>query len=349
MRTPQPIDLSASKVWPVASRPALSVMTPVLFGRYVAGRRGRRQVDQVTAHVGVASSWWMALERGEFVPTHKQLVTIERALRACDAADDRVPEVFAELDASPWGDRARALRSESGLPAPAPVVNAQTESANLIPAVAEISYRSRQLVATPLAFAVVGGYVVWCLQRGAKMSPSFEVPPSDLVAFVASVVAVCVVAFGASVDRALATAARKLRTGAASDCHAQLLDSRRKNGLDGDDRAGWCMPSALAHLTLETRSLVAELGLSLDRTERLVAVCCALVAVIVPTAVVDGFVSGWSVGVVAYVLVVAVLGALVRTLRSKVAVEGRRLQTALAKGLGLAADKGTHAERVVGS
>lgn len=345
----QPIDLSASQAWPVASRPALSVMTPVLFGRYVAGRRGIREVDQVTAHVGVASSWWMALERGEFVPTHKQLVTIERALRACDAAEDRVPEVFAELDSTPWSALARELRLQSGLPAPGPVVNVETESANLIPVVAEISYRNRQLVATPLALAVAGGYLIWCLQRGAKTSPSLELPPSDLVAFVASVIAIFVVAFGAAVDRTLALMAQKLRGDAAAVCHAELLESRRKNGLDGDDRAGWCMPSALAHLTVETRSLAAELGVSLDRTERLAAVCWVLTFVTVPVAVIDGLVSGWSVGAVAYVAALGVLGALARTLGSKVRVEGQRLQKALAKGLGLAADKGTHAERVLGN
>ena len=53
-------------------------------------------------------------------------------------------------------------------------------------------------MAAPIALAVVGSYLIWCLWRGPLTSPSFEVPPSDLVAFVASAIALTVVAFGDS-------------------------------------------------------------------------------------------------------------------------------------------------------
>lgn len=348
MGSAQQIDLSDASVWPVAPRPALSVMTPVLFGRYVAARRGACDVAQVTARLEMATSWWMALERGEVVPTHKQLVTIERGLRAVDRADDRVPEIFAELEAAPWGQRATELRRSAGLPAPTPVVNSETEAANLIPAVAEISYQARQLVATPIAVAVVGSYLIWCLWRGPHTSPSFEVPPSDLVAFVASAIALTVVAFGATFDRCLGSRAARLRSRKARAKHSDLLTSRKLNGLDGDDRSGWSMPSALAHLTLDTRPLVATLGVSLDRTERIVAVLACLMLTTVVVGVSDGVVNGWNTGAAFYAGLLGSIALLAARLRSKVETEGDRIWIAVAAGLGLASDKGTNADRLVG-
>lgn len=343
------INLSDSESWPIAPRPVLSVMTPVLFGRYVATRRGSTEVSQITAYLGVSTSWWLALERGEIVPTHKQLITIERGLNRFHANTDRIPEIFAELEATPWGPRATELRRSAGLPAPTPAMNAETEASSLIPAVAEISYRSRQLVATPLAAAVVGAYLVWCLQRGPRTSPALEVPPSDLVAFLASAIAVTVVAFGASFDRLLGSLAARFRSAKARSKHDDLLRSRRLNGLDGDDRTGWSMPSALAHLTRDERVLVAALGTSLDRTERLVVIVAGMMVATTATGVVDGLGNGWSVGGVGYALAIASMAWLATRLRRKAEVEAGRIWISVAAGLGLAAEKGTDADRLLGA
>lgn len=144
-----------------------------LLGCYLVDQRTAAQLslDVLARRAARSEEWIASVERGECCPTPRGFAALNKGLREGGigmAAGIDIRTAYQGLDAEPFGDMARELRTKYGLAGPAANEYAASDLGAVMPLLQETRYQDRILALTPLVLlaTVLGFFVVGRPWRG---------------------------------------------------------------------------------------------------------------------------------------------------------------------------------------